>query len=487
MTFDASILDDTAPRAARLVALSLIEDLALERERLSVARGSETLHDFRVGLRRLRSWLRALSPSLEGSLPRACVRRLRRMARESNAGRDAEVFLGWLATTESQLSKKDKPAVQWLIERFQRQEREAESELESRLKRDFQRTRERLDERLAMYSVQAHVHAGVREPLFSTVIAGLLREGGEDLRRRLKRVRSVDDINEVHQARITGKRLRYLLEPIAPHVVAGPALLAHLRGLQDSLGDLHDAHIWLMVLRHVVAELAMEEGRRMASSITTHHQKVKKRVSVPKGPPRSGLIALARLAHERAVTAYNRFNSEWVEGHGKGFHKEILDLADRLDARSPSTLEIERKFLLKKLPTAMPNATELRIEQGYLPGDRLVERLRSVVSNGHTAYVRTVKVGAGLVRTELEEETSAEMFQKMWPLTKGRRLTKKRHRVPQGDFIWEIDEFTDRQLVLAEIELPSAETEVKIPDWLQPWVEREVTGEVAFLNSTLAK
>src|SRR5262245_54468986 len=169
--FDASILDDTAPRAARLIALSLMEELAAERERLSAARASETLHDFRVGLRRLRSWLRALSPSLEGSLPRACIRRLRRMARESNAGRDAEVFLGWLVTTEGQLAVKDRPAVKWLMERFARQEREAESELEGRLKRDFQRTRERLDERLSMYQVAAHVHAGVREPLFSAVIA----------------------------------------------------------------------------------------------------------------------------------------------------------------------------------------------------------------------------------------------------------------------------------------------------------------------------
>jgi CYTH domain-containing protein len=75
----------------------------------------------------------------------------------------------------------------------------------------------------------------------------------------------------------------------------------------------------------------------------------------------------------------------------------------------------------------------------------------------------------------------------MWPLTKGKRLTKRRHRVPQGDLTWEIDEFTDRDLVLAEIELPSAETPVEIPDWLEPWVEREVTGDVAYLNWTLAK
>lgn len=486
VTFDASILDDTAPRAARLVALSLVEDLARERDRLAAERGSETLHDFRVDLRRLRSWLRALSVSLEGSVPAACVRRLRRMARESNAGRDAEVFLGWLATTEDQLSPRDRPAVQWLTDRFQRQEREAESELESRLKRDFQRTRDRLEERLSLYQVQAHVHAGVREPLFSAVIAALLRELAEDLRRRLKRVRSVDDVNEAHQARIAGKRLRYLLEPIAQQVAAGPALLAQLRGLQDALGDVHDAHVWLLVLRHVVAELAMEEGRRMASALTTT-PKGKKRSAKPKGPPRSGLIALARLAHERSVTAFQRFSGEWIEGNGKGFYRDVIELAARLEARNPSNLEIERKFLLKKLPETMPDSTSVLIEQGYLPGERLVERLRAVEVGRRRTYLRTVKVGAGLVRTELEEETGAEVFKAMWPLTKGKRLTKRRHRVPDGKLTWEIDEFTDRALVLAEVELPSADTDVEIPGWLEGCIEREVTGDVAYLNSTLAK
>ena len=486
MTIDASILDDTAPRSARLVALSLLEDLARERERLAAARDSETLHDFRVSLRRLRSWLRALEPSLEGSLPNAAIRRLRRMARESNAGRDAEVFLAWLATAEGQLSPRDKKAVTWLTERFQRQEREAESELEARLKRDFQRTRDRLEERLALYRVEAHVHAGVREPLFSAVIASLLGTQAEDLRRRLKRVRSVDDVAESHQARIAGKRLRYLLEPIAQHVAAGPALLAHLRSLQDSLGELHDAHVWLMVLRHVVAEQAMEEGRRAASALTTTQKKKK---TSPKDPPRSGLIALARLAHERAESAFDRFHREWVEGNGKAFYRDLLELAEWLAARNPSQIEIERKYLLKKMPPpdAMAESSFVTIEQGYLPGERLVERLRAVDADRQRTYFRTVKVGAGLVRTELEEETSAEMFKSMWPLTKGRRLTKRRHRVPDGELTWEIDEFTDRELVLAEIELPSAETAVEIPKWLEPLVDREVTGEVAYLNSTLAK
>lgn len=85
-TFDPAILHDTAPRAARVVALALLADLRQEREKLAAARASETLHDFRVALRRQRSWLRAMGPVIEGSVPAACKRRLRRMSRESNAG-----------------------------------------------------------------------------------------------------------------------------------------------------------------------------------------------------------------------------------------------------------------------------------------------------------------------------------------------------------------------------------------------------------------
>jgi len=50
--------------------------------------------------------------------------------------------------------------------------------------------------------------------------------------------------------------------------------------------------------------------------------------------------------------------------------------------------------------------------------------------------------------------------------------------VPDGELVWEIDEFLDRPLWLAEIELPSADTEVRVPEWLAEYVVREVTGEL---------
>lgn len=150
--------------------------------------------------------------------------------------------------------------------------------------------------------------------------------------------------------------------------------------------------------------------------------------------------------------------------------------------------EIERKFLLNALP-GMPEPVDvLEIDQGYLPGARLVERLRRQRDRrGHVKYYRTVKIGIGVQRMELEEETDMATFEHLWLLTEGRRLRKRRHVVPDGDRYWEVDEFLDRDLVLAEMEIPSAQTEITVPEWLQHVLVREVTGDRAYTNRSLAR
>jgi adenylate cyclase len=102
-------------------------------------------------------------------------------------------------------------------------------------------------------------------------------------------------------------------------------------------------------------------------------------------------------------------------------------------------------------------------------------------------YYRTVKVGSGLSRTELEEEADEATFRRLWPLTKGRRIRKLRFKVPEGDLTWEIDRFRGRRLVLAEVELPSEDTEIPIPDWLRDHIDRDVTGEDEYVNINLAR
>src|SRR5437763_1724092 len=110
----------------------------------------------------------------------------------------------------------------------------------------------------------------------------------------------------------------------------------------------------------------------------------------------------------------------------------------------PNDREIERKYLLSALPPIVRSASVLEIDQGYLPGIRINERVRRTRSEGGVTYHRTIKAGAGLDRLEVEEETTELFFSTVWPLTSGHRVHKRRFVVPQGDVTWEVDEFLDR-------------------------------------------
>lgn len=152
---------------------------------------------------------------------------------------------------------------------------------------------------------------------------------------------------------------------------------------------------------------------------------------------------------------------------------------------------------MPEVPDEMKSGVEVWvIEQGYFDtdhhGDPSPDRpegriRRTTFPDGSTKFFHTVKRGLGLVREEREIELAESVFTDLWPQTEGRRINKSRLRVPVGDQIWEIDQFLGIDLVLAEAELPSMETELVLPAWLQARVIREVTEEPAFRNFELAR
>lgn len=151
-------------------------------------------------------------------------------------------------------------------------------------------------------------------------------------------------------------------------------------------------------------------------------------------------------------------------------------------------VEIERKYLLRGMPALPSPVVVLDIDQGYLPGVKVLERVRvERARTGEVRYFRTMKIGSGLVRTELEDEIDEALFTHLWALTEGRRVKKRRHVVHHVQDLWEIDEFLDRVLFLAELELTAADAPVEIPPWLQPVLVREVTDERAYTNRSLAR
>jgi CYTH domain-containing protein len=153
------------------------------------------------------------------------------------------------------------------------------------------------------------------------------------------------------------------------------------------------------------------------------------------------------------------------------------------------SLEIERVFLLRGMPALPASRDSLEIEQGYLAtsdGTRQGRIRRTTFSDGRVLCHLNMKTGSGRVRQEREGEISREEFDRDWPMTAGRRIRKRRHRVSEGELLFEVDEFLDFPLVLAEVELPSIDHDVRIPAWLSPLLVREVSDDSRYHNYALA-
>lgn len=151
---------------------------------------------------------------------------------------------------------------------------------------------------------------------------------------------------------------------------------------------------------------------------------------------------------------------------------------------APTGTEIERTFLVPELPAAVAGAPYTPIVQGYLTAGGDPE-LR--VRRAGDDHFLTLKAGAGLERTEEELEIDRARFERLWPLTAGRRIEKVRYRVEHDGRTIEVDVFDgpNRGLVVAEVEFPSA---AAAGAWSGPsWLGAEVTEDPAYRNAALAR
>jgi adenylate cyclase len=146
-------------------------------------------------------------------------------------------------------------------------------------------------------------------------------------------------------------------------------------------------------------------------------------------------------------------------------------------------VEIERKFLVTGDGWRHSADGGTPLEQGYLSTDP--ERVVRVRIAGHKAYL-TIK-GRGPtpdVRPEFEYPIPVTEAREMLDLCTGTVLRKTRYCLPVRDLTWEIDVFggAHEGLVLAEIELPAADTPFDRPDW----VGEDVTAEGRYTNAQLS-
>ena len=247
------LLARSARHAARVVARGRLRRVRLTAPSPGEPPAEDALHDFRVALRRLRTWLRAFAPELEDTVGRGTVRRLRRLSRRTGLARDLEVQLAWLAHPTARLGPLARRAADTLALRLATEQATALTRALEEIAGELPQAGRKLDKQLRRYEVSVQLDAAHDEPPMAVAMGRLLREGAALVREALARVTSPEQSIEAHQARLAVKHLRYLLEPIEGARRGTRSAAARLAALQDTLGVLHDRH---MLAARVTEEMA---------------------------------------------------------------------------------------------------------------------------------------------------------------------------------------------------------------------------------------
>ena len=149
-------------------------------------------------------------------------------------------------------------------------------------------------------------------------------------------------------------------------------------------------------------------------------------------------------------------------------------------------IEIERKFLLANDHWRQQVSATHTIRQGYLV-DALKENATASVRvriEGERANINIKRAVIGVEREEYEYpvplDEAAEMIER---LCHRPCIEKQRHIVEYQGHKWEIDEFfgDNAGLIVAEIELASADEVFSRPDWLG----EEVSDDPRYYNVNL--
>ena len=299
-------LRSPAPQGIRLVALGFLEDAEAASEKLKRAPDAKALHDFRVALRRLRSWLRSFKGEFDGTARKKDRRALRDIATATNVGRDIHVQLTWLRGAAKGLNRKRRRGADWMKQYLTTRQAVEGQPVDAALLKKFSRVRKDLGGRLSSFELPVKDTPAL--PTLASAIAGRIATHLTALDDALADVHAVTDEEQAHRARIAAKRLRYLLEPAAAQVKHGSDVLRMLKSLQDELGALHDAHVLGHELRNAMESLATTDGA-----------------------PRSELATLGRRIGADATQSFDHVRRDWRGNRFARFRKAIATFARRLD------------------------------------------------------------------------------------------------------------------------------------------------------------
>lgn len=233
---------------------ALIKKIDRASRSLKRAENADSLHNFRVNVRRLRTLLRAFSEAVP--VPRNLMRELRKLAQCTNDTRDLQVAAQILRDMGSSRGVSPSKAALSRSRRYHKSALTQIDALRSWIPREWARLHVELLEHVPDQPWQPADNA------YRQATGQQVEMRFTSLLEHLLSLRSLDQLDSLHSARILTKELRYLLEPFSETEPELAAPIRELTQLQDKLGLIHD----LMLLRQRVRCEALQ---RQALQLTS--------------------------------------------------------------------------------------------------------------------------------------------------------------------------------------------------------------------------
>lgn len=311
----AEALQGGATEGALSLGLALLDEVTATLPRLYSGSDKEALHDFRVGVRRLRACLRAYKTLLVKEKIRPLAKRLQNLASQTGEARDAEVQLEWALAPARNWQRGDTPGVGLVRKRLERQMLDGYRTSKDIVDRDYHSIEKEIRAHLTSIKV-------VAEPGFPEYLALLIHKHGRTLQSRLLDASGLADEHLLHKARISAKRLRYLIEPLVSEVPFTGKVVEPLKVLQDLLGDLHDLHVLGRAIEDARAELDHDRKDRLtdlsSGPLAPRHESPAEL---------DGLISMAREIRRGQDELLAALRRNWLGGAADDFFLSVKELS----------------------------------------------------------------------------------------------------------------------------------------------------------------
>lgn len=310
----------------------LLDTAAAQFSRLGSPDDAEALHDFRVSVRRFRTYLGAYRSHLTKALGKRSRKELGGLIAATNQGRDDEVQARWL---HRQLRRKNLPKLTQLgytlvLEDFREAPFDANSEELERVKQEFVGIQQKLRDHLNQPVRTIRLTDAGKSLSFAAATGAIVQSLTSELSDRLASIESLDQEKKLHRARLAAKRLRYVLEPVRLLVVGGRTAVTRLKGLQDLLGDLHDLQVLERRIRKKMDHNIAEWSEALIA-VATHETQLSA-VNRKGGDTDAvrGLAAALQGVRRGQLRLFRKFEQRWLKGNAEPFMLQAGNIALQL-------------------------------------------------------------------------------------------------------------------------------------------------------------